>query len=112
MIWWKHDIFFIWEHSEESLKVFIDQVNIFHPTIMKPYYSSMLPWRYSTTEFSKQEVDILDLNIELIDVELRTDCLLNLQILISFYIQLLPILINAKKEYFKALRLNGICSKN
>ena len=79
---------------------------------MEPYYSSMLPWRYSTTEFSKQEVDILDLNIELIDVELRTDCLLNLQILISFYIQLLPILINTKKEYFKALRLNGICSKN
>ena len=79
---------------------------------MEPYYSSMLPWRYSTTEFSKQEVDILDLNIELIDVELRTDCLLNLQILISFYIQLLPILINAKKEYFKALRLNRICSKN
>ena len=26
------DIFFIWEHGEESLKVFIDQVNMFHPT--------------------------------------------------------------------------------
>ena len=69
---------------------------------MEPYYSSMLPWRYNTTEFSKQEVDFLDLNIELIDVELRTYCLLNLQILISFYIKLLPILITAKKEYFKA----------
>ena len=24
---------FVWEHDEESLKVFIDQVNIFYPTI-------------------------------------------------------------------------------
>ena len=32
MIWWRYidDIFFIWEHGEESLKVFIEQVNMFH----------------------------------------------------------------------------------
>ena len=28
-----NDVFFNWEHGEESLKVFIDQVNMFHPTI-------------------------------------------------------------------------------
>ena len=35
MIWWRYidDIFFIWEHGEESLKVFKEQVNIFHSTI-------------------------------------------------------------------------------
>ena len=26
-------IFFTWEHGEESLKVFIEKVNMFHPTI-------------------------------------------------------------------------------
>ena len=35
MIWWSYidEIFFIWEHGEESLKVFIEQVNMFHSTI-------------------------------------------------------------------------------
>ena len=35
MIWWRYidDEFFIWEHGEESLKVFIEQVNMFHSRI-------------------------------------------------------------------------------
>ena len=35
MIWWRYidDIFFIWEHGEESLKVLIEQVNMFHSAI-------------------------------------------------------------------------------
>ena len=47
MIWWRYidDIFFIWEHGEESLKAFIGQVNIFHSTIK------------FTTENSKEEVN-------------------------------------------------------
>ena len=30
VIWWRYidDIFFIWKHGEESLKVLIEQVNI------------------------------------------------------------------------------------
>ena len=32
MVWWRY-IFFIWEHGEESLKVFIEQCNFFHSTI-------------------------------------------------------------------------------
>ena len=52
MIWWRYidDIFFIWEHGEESLRVFIDQVNLFHPTIK------------FTAEYSKKEDNYLDLN--------------------------------------------------
>ena len=63
MIWWRYidDIFFIWEHGEESLKVFIEQVNIFHSTIE------------FTAEYSKEEVNFLDVNIKLIDEELKTD---------------------------------------
>ena len=62
-IWWSYidDIFFIWEHDEESLRVFIDQVNLFHPTIK------------FAAEYSKEEVNFLDLNIKLIDGELKTD---------------------------------------
>ena len=74
MIWWRYidDIFFIWEHGEESLRDFIDQVNLFHPTIK------------FTAEYSKEEVNFLDLNIKLIDGQLRQTCLLKVQILISF----------------------------
>ena len=34
-VWWRYidDIFFIWEHGEESLKEFINEINSFHPTI-------------------------------------------------------------------------------
>ena len=53
-----------WEHGEESLKVFIVQVNTFHSTIK------------FTAEYSKEEVISLDVNIKLIDGELKTDLLL------------------------------------
>ena len=56
-----NDIFFILEHGQESLNVFIDQVNMFHPTIK------------FMAEHSKEEVNFLDLNMELIDGELKTD---------------------------------------
>ena len=62
MIWWRYidNIFFIWEHGEESLKVFIEQVNMFHSTIKL------------AAEYSKEEVNFLDENIKLIDGELKT----------------------------------------
>ena len=63
MIWWRYidNIFFIWEHGEESPRDFIDQVNLFHPTIK------------FNAEYSKEEVNFLYLNIKLIDGELKTD---------------------------------------
>ena len=61
MIWWRYidNIFFIWEHGQESLRDFIDQLNLFHPTIK------------CNAEYSKEEVNFLDLNITLIDEELN-----------------------------------------
>ena len=66
MFWRRYidDIFFVWEHCEESLKVFIVQVNTFHSTIK------------FTAEYSKEEVISLDVNIKLIDGELKTDLFL------------------------------------
>ena len=49
------DIFFIWEHDEESLEIFIGQVNMFHPTIK------------FMAEYSKEEVNFLDCNIDFTD---------------------------------------------
>ena len=59
MIWWRYidDIFLIWAHGEESPKVFIDQVNLFYPTIE------------FTAEYSNDEVNFLDLDTKLIDGE-------------------------------------------
>ena len=46
IIWWMYidDTFFIWEHGEEYLTVFIEQVNMFHSTIK------------FTAEYSEEEV--------------------------------------------------------
>ena len=62
MIWWRYidDIIFIWEDGEESLKVFIEQINMFHSTIT------------FTAKYSKEEVNFLDVNIKLIDGEHKT----------------------------------------
>ena len=63
MIWWRYidDIFFIWEYGEESLKDFIEQVDMFHSIIK------------FTAEISKEELNFLDINVKLIHGELKTD---------------------------------------
>ena len=67
MTWWRYinDIFFIWEHGEESLRVFIDQVNLFHISIK------------FTAEYSKEKANFLDLDIKLTEGELNTDLFVN-----------------------------------
>ena len=63
MIWWRYidDIFFIWEHGEESLEKFLNKLNSFHPTIK------------FTAEYSKETINFLDVNIRLVEGELMTD---------------------------------------
>ena len=104
MIWWKYldDIFFIWEHSEESLRDFIIQVNLFHPTIK------------FTAEYSKEEVNFLDLNIKLIDGELKTDLFVKPTGTHQFLDPTSSHPYHCKKRipYSEALRLNRICSDN
>ena len=47
MIWWRYidDIFFVWEHGEESLEKFLNKLNTFHPTIK------------FTAEYSKEAIN-------------------------------------------------------
>ena len=95
MIWWRNidDIFFIWENREESLRDFIDQVNLFHPTIK------------FTAEYSKEEVTFEDLNIKLIDGELQTDLFVKPADTHQF-------LDPTSSHPYQAARLNRICSNN
>ena len=53
MIWWRYidDIFFIWEHGEESMEKFLNKLNTFHPTIK------------FTAEYSKEAINFLDVNV-------------------------------------------------
>ena len=84
------------------MKVFIEQVNIFHSTIK------------FTAEYSKEEVNFLNVNIKLIDGELKAD----LFVIPTDTHQLLDPTschpYNCKKRipYRQALRLNRICSDN
>ena len=63
MIWWRYidDIFFVWEHGEESLEKFLNKLNTLHPTIK------------FTAEYSKEAINFLDVNVRLVEGELMTD---------------------------------------
>ena len=63
MIWWRYidDIFFVWEHGEESLEEFLNKLNTFYPTIK------------FTAEYSKETINFLDVNVRLVEGELMTD---------------------------------------
>ena len=99
---WRYidDTFFIWEQGEESLRVFIDQVNLFHRTIK------------STAEYSMEEVNFLDLNIKLIDGELKTDLFVKPTDTHQFLDPTSSHPYHCKKgiPYSQALRLNWIWS--
>ena len=63
MIWWRYidNIFFICEYDEESLEIFIEQVKMFHSTIK------------FAAKYSEEEVKFLDVNIKVLDGELKKD---------------------------------------
>ena len=104
MIWWRYinDIFFIREHGEESLQKFLNKLNSFHPT------------KKFTAEYSKETINILDVNIRLVEGELMTDLFFDPidthQFLdpSSFH----PYHCKEGISYSQALRLNRIYSDN
>ena len=62
-IWRRYinDIFFIWEHGKDSLKQFIEILNACHLTIK------------FTAEWSKEEINFLDVNVRLRNRQLETE---------------------------------------
>ena len=93
---------FILEHGEESLKVSLEQVNMFHSAIN------------FTAEYSKEEIDFLDVNIKLIDGDLKTDLFVKPTDTHQFLDSTSCHPYHCKKEipYSQALRFNRICSDN
>jgi len=53
LVWWRYidDVFLLWQHGEESLKVFLDYINEAHPNIK------------FTAEYSKTRVNFLDVEV-------------------------------------------------
>ena len=77
------------ERGKESLKTFTQHVNMCHPAIKL------------TAEYSTVEVNFLGANMNLTDVDLKTNFFVNLPTGISFQIQLVNTLTTAKIEYLK-----------
>ena len=103
-IWWRYidDIFFIWEHGEESLREFLKELNKFHPTIK------------FTAEWSKERVNFLDVNVFLKNGELKTDLFVKPTDTHQFLDPTSCHPYHCKKgiPYSQALRFNRICSNN
>ena len=63
IVWWMYidNIFFIWEHRQESLKEFINEINSFHPTII------------FKASWSKEKLNVLDVEVTPENGVLSTD---------------------------------------
>ena len=103
-VWWRYidDIIFIWEHSEESLKEFLNEINSFHPTIK------------FTADWPKEKVNFLDVEVTLKSGVLSTD----LSVKPTDTHQFLdptscnPYHCKKGRPYRQTLKLNRICFNN
>ena len=64
-LWWRYidDIFFLWEHGEEKLMSFIDNINKMHLTIK------------FTADWSKASINFLDVKVSITEGIIETDLL-------------------------------------
>ena len=62
-LWWRYidDIFFLWEHGEEKLRSFINDINENHSTIK------------FTAEWSKTSINFLDVTVSIAEGIIETD---------------------------------------
>ena len=103
LVWWRYidDIFLLWEHGEESLKVFLEELNNAHPTIK------------FTSEYSTDSINFLDVNVIRRGDTLLTDLFVKPtdthQYLEASSCH--PIHCKNSIPYSQALRLNRICSE-
>ena len=63
IVWWKYidDIFMLWQHGEENLKMFLEALNCCHPSIK------------FTADYSKHSVNFLDVSVKKLSNRLITD---------------------------------------
>ena len=103
-VWWRYidDIFFIWEHGEESLKKFLNEINSFHSTIK------------FTADWSKEKANFLDVEVTLNNGVLSTDLFVKPTDTHQFLDPTSCHPYQCKKgvPYSQTLRLNRICFDN
>ena len=104
IVQWRYidDIFFIWEHGEESLKEFINEFNAFHSTIK------------FTADLSKEKVNFLDVEVTLQNGILATDLFVKTTDTQQFLDPTSCYPYHCKKgiPHSQTLRFNRICSNN
>ena len=103
-LWWRYidDISMIWQHGEDELKIFLDKLNNFHPSIK------------FTCEYSCEKVNYLDIQVIIREGKLTTDLYFK-QTDSHQYLDpssCHPYHFTKPIPYSQALRVNPICSQN
>ena len=102
LFWWRYidDIFFVWEHGEESLKSFLKYINDAHPTIK------------FTADYSKEKVNFLDVQVMRKQDRLVTDLFVKSTDTHQYldYSSCHPSYCKDSIPYSQARRLGRICS--
>ena len=102
-LWWQyiHDIFFLWKHSENKLRSFIDKINKVYPTIK------------FTAKWSKISINSLDVTVSLIEGVIETELYVKPTISHQYlqYSSCHPFHCKKGIPCSQALRLKRICSK-
>ena len=98
-LWWRYidDIFFLWEHGEEKLKSFIDNIN-------------KMP-----ADWSKTSINFLDVTVSIAEGVIETDLYVkptDSHQSISFIVFMPSFLLKKGIPCSQALRINRICSNN
>ena len=80
-VWWRYidDIFFLWDHGEESLKDFIQHLNSAHPTIK------------FTAEYSKDTINFLDFKVSKQGTRLVSDLYIKPSIFRPYFVSPNPL---------------------
>ena len=103
-LWWRYidDIFFLWQHGEEKLKSFIDNINKMHLTIKL------------TADWAKTSINFLDVTVSIAEGVVETDLYVKPtyrhQYLLSSSCH--PFYRKKGIPYSQVLRLNRISSNN
>ena len=94
------DIFFLWEHGEEKLKLFIDTINKMHPKF--------------TADWSKRPINFFDVTVSIAEGIIETDLYVkptgSHQYPLSSSCH--PFYCKKGIPYSQTLRINRICSNN
>ena len=103
-LWWRYidDIFMIWQHGEDELKIFLEKLNNFQPSFK------------FTCDYSHEKVNYLDVQVIVREGKLITD-LYGKQTDSHQYLNpssCHPYHYAKSIPYSQALRINQICSEN